>query len=165
VPSGHKFRRPQAVLRPAGQTNRLPADSEALFVYGTLLFPDVLQVLLGRVPNRTVAAAAGWRVAALAGRRYPGLVPGDGQASGMLITGLTPDEWRVLNAFEDNVYELRRLTLTDARHGWAYVYSDDREVLTDDWDAERFAAEHLPSYVQACAAWRRRYDGGAVGRR
>src|SRR5215470_5909353 len=120
-----------------GGTDRLPVDPQALFVYGSLLFPEVLRALLGRVPDRTAAAAAGWRVAALAGRRYPGLVPGDGQASGTLITGLAPDEWRILNAFEDDLYELRRLTLTDARHGWAYVWPDDRAALTEDWDAER----------------------------
>src|SRR5262249_32952449 len=129
-----------------GGTDRLPVDPQALFVYGTLLFPEVLRALLGRVPNRTAAAAAGWRVAALAGRRSPALAPGDGRGRGTLITGLTPDEWRILNAFEDALYELRRLTLTDARHGWAYVWPDDRgEALTEDWDAERFATEHLAS--------------------
>jgi hypothetical protein len=136
-------------------------DPEALFVYGSLLFPEVLQALLGRVPDRTAAAAAGWRVAALAGRRYPGLILGDRQASGILITGLTSEEWRILHAFEDDVYELRRLALTDDRHGWAYVCPDDRETLTDDWDAERFAAEHLASYIETCAVWRRRYDDAA----
>jgi hypothetical protein len=79
----------------------------------------------------------------------------------MLITGLTSEEWRILDAFEDDVYELRRLALTDDRHGWAYVCQDDRETLADDWDAKRFAAEHLASYIEACAAWRRRYDDAA----
>ena len=134
-------------------------DPEALFVYGSLLFPDVLQAVLRRVPSRMGAAVEGWRVAALAGRRYPCLVPGDGQASGMLITGLTPDDWRVLDTFEDDVYELRQLALTDARYGWAYVCPDGSvEALADSWDTERFAVEHLAEYVQACAAWRRRYD-------
>jgi len=150
---------PQPTLRPFGRLDRLSVDPEALFVYGSLLFPEVLQAVLRRVPDRTDAAAAGWHVVALAGRRYPGLVPGDGQANGMLITGLTADDWRVLDAFEDDVYELRQLTLTDARHGWAYICPNEQEeALTNGWDIERFAAEHLAEYVEACAAWRCRYD-------
>ena len=61
------FTRPAS--RPSGRTDRLSVAPEALFVYGSLLIPEVLQALLGRVPDRT---AGGWRVAALAGRRYPG---------------------------------------------------------------------------------------------
>jgi gamma-glutamylcyclotransferase (GGCT)/AIG2-like uncharacterized protein YtfP len=151
----------QSTSKPSGLTDRLSVGPEALFVYGSLLFPQVLEALLGRSPELTAAAAAGWRVAALTGRQYPGLLPSDRHAIGILITDLTPDEWRVLDAFEDDVYELRRLALTDTRHAWAYVCPDDREALTDDWDAERFAAEHLASYVKVCAAWRRRYDAAA----
>jgi gamma-glutamylcyclotransferase (GGCT)/AIG2-like uncharacterized protein YtfP len=149
---------PQPTSRPSGPMDRLSADPEALFAYGSLLFPEVLRALLGRVPERTPAVAAGWRVAALTGRRYPGLVPGDAHAAGMLITGLRPGEWRVVDAFEDDMYELRKLPLSKDRHGWAYVCRDGRRVLPHDWDLGRFVTDHLASYVEACAAWRRRYD-------
>src|SRR6266487_644351 len=98
---------------PSGQPGRLSAGSEALFVYGSLLFPEVMRVLLGRIPAGLPASVAGWRVAALPGRVYPALVPGETVAKGQLISDLTPADWRLLDAFEDDVYELRRLTLTD----------------------------------------------------
>jgi hypothetical protein len=82
----------------------------------------------------------------------------------MLITGLTSEEWRHPRRIRGHVYELCRLALTDDRHGWAYVCPDDRETLADDWDAKRFAAEHLASYIEACAAWRRRYDDAGRSR-
>ena len=49
-------------------------EPDALFVYGTLMFPEVLEVLLGRTPEMAPAALDGWRAAALADRVYPGLV-------------------------------------------------------------------------------------------
>jgi gamma-glutamylcyclotransferase (GGCT)/AIG2-like uncharacterized protein YtfP len=133
-------------------------DPEALFVYGSLQFPEVLFTLIDRIPDHEPAAAHGWRVAALPERPYPGLVPGTGTATGYLLTGLTPEEWQVLDAFEDPVYELKRLDLIDGRHGWAYVCNPGAPVEPHDWSAEDFQTQHLPTYIDRCAAWRRRYE-------
>jgi hypothetical protein len=129
-------------------------DPEALFVYGTLLFPEVLQALLHRVPGQSPATAVGWRVVALAGRVYPTLVSGEGSASGFLMMDLNGEEWRLLDA----VYELRYLALLDGRRGWAYVGDDGSHTLSEDWDVDQFAARDLAAYVDSCIAWRRRYD-------
>jgi gamma-glutamylcyclotransferase (GGCT)/AIG2-like uncharacterized protein YtfP len=133
-------------------------DPEALFVYGSLQFPEVLFTLIDRVPDHEPAAAEGWRVVTLPDRVYPGLIPGPKTARGHLLTGLTADEWRVLDAFEDPVYELKRIDLADSRHGWAYACNPDAKVGKDDWSAEDFEARHLPAYIERCAAWRRRYE-------
>jgi hypothetical protein len=106
-------------------------DPEALFVYGSLLFPEVLQALLHRVPDQSPAAAVGWRVVALPGRVYPTLVPGEGSASGLLMIDLHGEEWRV---------------------------DDGSHTLSEDWDVDQFAARDLADYVNTCIAWRRRYD-------
>jgi hypothetical protein len=42
-----------------GRLARLPEDPENLFVYGSLLFPEVLQVLLGRVPSMSPVVVTG----------------------------------------------------------------------------------------------------------
>jgi gamma-glutamylcyclotransferase (GGCT)/AIG2-like uncharacterized protein YtfP len=133
-------------------------DPQALFVYGSLQFPDVLFALIDRVPDHSPAAAHGWRITALPGRVYPGLVPGQGTASGYLITGLAAEEWRLLDAFEDPVYNLQRLDLVDGRHGWTYVCNPDAEVLPHDWSIEDFTNQHLPAYIERCAAWRQRHE-------
>jgi gamma-glutamylcyclotransferase (GGCT)/AIG2-like uncharacterized protein YtfP len=86
---------------------RLIAQRGLLFVYGTLQFPDVLRVLLGRVPPAQPATATGWRAAALAGRSYPGLVAGTGTGtgtvSGLVLAGLASAEVQTLDAFESLV--------------------------------------------------------------
>ncbi|WP_131735878.1 gamma-glutamylcyclotransferase family protein [Actinomadura roseirufa] len=145
-------------LQGYGRADRLPVALDALFVYGTLRFSDVLRTLIDRVPDREPAAAEGWRVAALPGRVYPGLVIGTATAHGYLMTGLTRDEWRVLDAFEGPVYELVRVDLRDGRHSWAYACIPGTDVDPDDWSAEDFDARHLAAFVEHCAAWRRHYE-------
>lgn len=136
---------------------------DSLFVYGTLLFPDVVRALIGRVPERTEASVAGWRAAALPGRAYPGLVPAPGAAAGGLVLArLTPEEWQVIHAFE-NGYDLSEVALVDGRRGWAYTWAEDIAPLPADWSADEFAANHLAEWVAGCAVWRRHRESAAGG--
>jgi gamma-glutamylcyclotransferase (GGCT)/AIG2-like uncharacterized protein YtfP len=111
-----------------------PADG--LFAYGTLRFPEVLEVLLGRVPALDPATAEGWRVAALPGVTYPGLVAADRGADGVLLRGLRSDEWRILHEYEDDLYDLRLVPLDGGRRAWTYVWED--AVEPHDWDLAGF---------------------------
>ena len=145
---------------PSDQPYRAPADPVDLFAYGSLQFAEVLRVLLGRTPSISPAAVAGWRVAALPDQIYAALVPAPpaARAAGYLVTGLSPAEWRILDAFEDHLYDLRRLTLTDGRVAWAYVCSDDTSLSSEDWDIDKFERDHLTDYLTHCAAWQKRYE-------
>ncbi|MGH3718841.1 MAG: gamma-glutamylcyclotransferase family protein [Pseudonocardiaceae bacterium] len=139
---------------PAGRLDRfLPLGSTSLFTYGTLLFPEVLRALLGRVPQSQPVSATGWRVAALENRSYPGLVAARGEiAHGRLLIGLSGDEWHLLDDFEDRRYELRRIALSGGRDGLTYVWVDDAEACPNAWDAQSFVLTYLPAYVERCAA-------------
>jgi gamma-glutamylcyclotransferase (GGCT)/AIG2-like uncharacterized protein YtfP len=146
----------------SGRAARLLAEPAALFAYGTLQFGEVLSVLLNRIPERRPGAVAGWRAAALAGRVYPGLVPADGRVAGMLLTGLTPAELRLIDDYESGPYQLARLTLADGEDAWAYAWADDAAVLPHDWAASEFAGRHLAAFAENCRAWRAGYE--AAGR-
>ncbi|MEV2274379.1 gamma-glutamylcyclotransferase family protein [Nocardiopsis sp. NPDC049922] len=139
--------------------HRLSERRQPLFAYGTLLFPEILDALLGRVPDTEPAAAPGWRVAALPGRPYPVLVPGAGTAPGRLVSGLSESERRIIDVYEDDWYDLRPLELADGRTGWAYVAAASTAVSPQDWDPDAFAAEHLTAYVKGCAALRAELTG------
>ncbi|MBO8184427.1 gamma-glutamylcyclotransferase family protein [Streptomyces spirodelae] len=139
-------------------TTRLsPVDptADALFVYGTLRFGRILAALLGRVPSTTPAATTGWRTAALARRPYPGLVPAPGQtASGLLLSGLSAREWRALDDFEDDEYELVPLMVDSGARGlpgpgtvWSYTWAAPGEVLPENWEADAFAERQLDRYA------------------
>ncbi|MGY1942183.1 gamma-glutamylcyclotransferase family protein [Nocardia asiatica] len=139
----------------SGRLSRLSGLDHALFVYGTLQFPEVLRTLIGRVPPLEPAELTGWRAATLPRRIYPGLVaaPG-GLTRGAVLSGLTAQEWTVLDAFEDDEYDLRRVRLEDwSAPVWTYVWT----VAADstDWQRDRFAAEHLERFAARSALWRR----------
>ncbi|WP_306365105.1 gamma-glutamylcyclotransferase family protein [Nocardia sp. CC227C] len=137
----------------ASRVRRLPVPSDPLFVYGTLTFPEVLVELLGRAPRLDPARVSGRRAAELPGRVYPGLVTAAGAVTrGAVLRGLTAAEWRVLDAFEDDEYELRPVfvhTGGSAHAAWTYVWT--AEVLASDWSATAFATDHLPYYAGRCA--------------
>ncbi|WP_196814713.1 gamma-glutamylcyclotransferase family protein [Nocardia sp. BMG111209] len=123
-----------------------------LFAYGTLQAGEVLHTLIGRIPETTPGVANGWRIARLPDRVYPGLVPSAGHtAAGRVITGLTPQEWLLLDRFEDEDYDLELLTLAGGFNAWAYVWK--RAVEPTDWDLDEFSSSDLPAYVDRCAAW------------
>ncbi|MDT0321904.1 gamma-glutamylcyclotransferase family protein [Streptomyces millisiae] len=126
---------------------RLGSPPAGLFVYGTLRCDRVLDGLLRRIPRGVPDSAPGWRVASLAARVYPGLVPGPGAAVGLVLSDLTLPEWRILDDFEDQCYELRPLTLASGRDAVAYVWTVDSEVLASDWDLTSFERDHVAAYV------------------
>ncbi|MCH0566948.1 gamma-glutamylcyclotransferase [Streptomyces sp. MUM 2J] len=135
----------------SGRRDRLSPDAALLFAYGTLQFDDVLEALIGRIPRRVSACVPGWRAASLEGRVYPGLVAAPGSvAPGVLLTDLSRREWVILDAFEDDRYDLREVSLTSGGHGLAYVWPAG-EVREEDWDAEQFRAHHLEEYAARCA--------------
>ncbi|MCX5204976.1 gamma-glutamylcyclotransferase [Streptomyces sp. NBC_00237] len=130
-----------------------PVLPDVLFVYGTLQFPEVLGVLLGRVPAGVATSAPGWRAAALEGRPYPGLVAASGGvARGVLLGDLTVREWRVLDEYEGDEYELRRIALEGGVRGWTYVWvgagtGTGTGVRQDTWDAEAFRIQGLHGFL------------------
>ena len=148
--------------RPADRADRMTGRPASLFAYGTLRFAEVLSVLLDRVPRRSAVTVAGWRAAALAGRVYPGLVRADAEVTGVLITGLTPAELRLIDEYESGPYELELLTLSDGRQGWTYAWTEQAEVLPHDWSPGEFAELHLADFAGKCRAWRDGYE--AAGR-
>jgi gamma-glutamylcyclotransferase (GGCT)/AIG2-like uncharacterized protein YtfP len=142
---------PTPVPATSGRRDRLALDAAILFAYGTLQFDAVLEALIGRIPQQVLASAPGWRAASLEGRVYPGLVAAPGSAApGVLFTDLSRREWTILDAFEDDRYDLREVSLTSGGQGLAYVWPDG-EVLEGDWDAEQFRTRHLDEYAARCA--------------
>lgn len=130
----------------------------ALFAYGTLQFPPVLEALLGRRPPVTAAQALGWRAAPLVARPYPGLVRDESAtAVGGLVLGLTPDEWALLDAFEGEFYRLALVDVGTGATTSTYTWLSAAEVLPGTWNRDAFRADGLASFVDGCHRWRSAY--------
>jgi gamma-glutamyl AIG2-like cyclotransferase len=118
---------------------------------------SIAKRLVRRVPHRVPAVVPGWRVAALQSRVVPGPIRGQTSATGLLNTDLTVSEWHVLDAFKDETYDLRSVTLPGGGVAWAYVRGDNADWLVQDWEAGRFASHDLSDFLPRCVEWRSRY--------
>ena len=96
-------------------------SSPPVFVYGTLMAPEVLQVLIGKIPQITqpafVANYNRWKVK---GCVFPGLTPSATKSNcahnleescvqGMLLHDLESSEQDIFNWFEGNKYSLQKI--------------------------------------------------------
>ena len=88
----------------------------ALFAYGTLLFPPVLRVIAGSVPRSIPATLDGFARRRVAGELFPAIVEAPGErVDGVLYLGLDDRAWRRLDAFEGDLYERRSVVVTVPR--------------------------------------------------
>lgn len=153
------------LLQPNSKNSGRPAQSSEatskLFVYGTLLHDDVVNILIGRIPHYLIVRAPGWRTVRLPQKVYPGLVPGQGEASGKLFTDLTDAEWATLDAFEDPAYALTAVRVSASLETDALAYIWQGEHLDQPWSSMEFGRDELADYLDRCLSWRRHYEQGS----
>ncbi|MFD0851641.1 gamma-glutamylcyclotransferase, partial [Actinomadura adrarensis] len=81
-------------------------------------------------------------------------------ADGVLISGLTEAEHRLLDAYEDDDYEPAIISVevhaTGVMRARAYVWAGATEP--HDWDPEHFAEHDLPLFAEGCRTWRTSLD-------
>ena len=129
---------------------------QPLFVYGTLLFPEVLKMLLGRIPRRAKAVLTGYRRCSIHDgpsiRLYPAIFPEEqAVVEGELLLDLSAAERQVLDAYEGADYlkvQVQVYAEGQSRQAEAYVWQmGKRGQLRGDWDPEYFKTHHLQSYL------------------
>ncbi|KAL4432856.1 hypothetical protein ABPG77_008182 [Micractinium sp. CCAP 211/92] len=129
------------------------------FVYGTLMYPEVLTALIQRVPRMEPAVIHGFQRYRIRGQVFPGTIrstaPG-AQVQGLVLFDLQPNELEVLDEFEGEEYfkegvEARLLQSGTALHTTVYLWQDRlRPLLFGEWDPQEFREERLGSYVKMC---------------
>ncbi len=147
--------------------------TEPLFVYGSLTFDQVLAVLLGRVPASVAAGLPDHEVRCVRGAAYPALVPTTSpgrEAAGRLLTDLTAGDWRILDSFEHELYDLVGVVAVvadGARSGRdpvacrTYLTAPGRTgELGGPWDRAVLEAAIDP-FLDGCRRFVRAYRAGA----
>ena len=159
--------------------NAARVSSSNCFVYGTLMAPDVLQILLGRVPEMIPnAILPNHSRHPVRGRVYPGVIPaprlddasGDilqkstlKSVQGIVLLDITPIEMKCLDWFEDVAYTRSdvQVLVPNEKDGGAsekqtlnvnaYIWSAGTSKLDTscEWNYNKFVSEHLEWYLES----------------
>ncbi|KAI3391232.1 hypothetical protein diail_7746 [Diaporthe ilicicola] len=133
-------------------------SAPALFAYGSLLIDEVIAALLDRVPEHGPARAPGYRVSKLPDLSYPGLVHDESsEAPGRIYRGLSPEDWAILDAFENPLYEVQVVALGDQGKALAYVWTKDALIGAPGWTTASMTGAVLEDYIEWTKAWRGEY--------
>ena len=129
---------------------------QALFAYGTLLVPEVFEVVVGRSVAGSHAVLEGHARRRLHGAVHPGLVPRHSEKTlGKIYPGLSKGELTRLDTFEGDLYSRRPCvveTSDGTQHAVVYVLRPEHGGHLDgrDWDLQAFEREELADYLEGC---------------
>ncbi len=134
----------------------------ALYAYGTLIIPEVLEAVIGRRPHWQIGVLQDYACHRVQQQVYPAIVERAGaRVSGVVYFALSPEEFTQLDHYEGDLYERRSVRVSLGGGELEGVeFEADTFVLVDGhhhhlgaegWDAEEFRRKHLQSYLARMA--------------
>lgn len=119
----------------------MPALRYKVFVYGTLLVPDIMREVTGRQYAGESAVLPGYRRYRIRHRSYPGIIAEPGASVTGTLFNMGPVALAAIDRYEDACYERRPVTVAvngEPRQAYAYVIPDSRRHLLEDkeWDLD-----------------------------
>jgi hypothetical protein len=129
-----------------------PAGGEALFVYGTLLDPEVQRALFDRDIPGDPAILEGWAVYRSRTDGFLFIKPsGSDRASGLVLL-LSPDELRIADAWEDvPLYQRERVTVA-AGDVWTYTRRDGDGIKYEGSEASGHDRQQVIAWARRLRA-------------
>ncbi|MEM6820821.1 MAG: gamma-glutamylcyclotransferase family protein [Verrucomicrobiota bacterium] len=124
-----------------------------LFAYGSLISSEVIELVLGYVPESNPAYLEGYACYYVNEATFPGMVKDPkGKTEGLIYRDLTEHDWQRLDAYEDEFYERQLLSVTSQGKeifSMGYVIPEtSRSVLSDNfWSWSEFQQLHLENYL------------------
>lgn len=134
--------------------------NEFLFAYGTLIFGEITEGVVGFSPEGLAAVLHGFRRFRLRGELYPAIVPAqEGRVEGIVYRGIGEAAWRRLDRFEGEIYERQvvQVVLTSGEVLPARTYIL-RPQFTDllepaEWDPASFAQRDMTRFQRHFRGW------------
>lgn len=124
-----------------------------LFVFGTLMDPEVRELVCGKPLERVEPAVVqGFRRVFVAGRHYPMLLPrASGWVDGTLLWGVDPESLHRLQVYEGWEYTLRPVQVRTASGSaaLAHVFICPPEISADkrDWRFDLWILRHKRRFL------------------
>jgi gamma-glutamylcyclotransferase (GGCT)/AIG2-like uncharacterized protein YtfP len=138
-----------------------------VFTYGTLMFPEIWERVVGRPAAAARGQVAGFSIYRVEGAEFPGIIASAGTSivRGVVYLDVDAASLARLDAFEDDFYK-RVPVAVDCddgrrRQAEAYVVPEDRRaVLSDEpWQVDEFVARGgLDRFARHFAGFRRAVD-------
>lgn len=127
-----------------------------LFVYGSLLFPDLVTALTGRRFRFMPAILYGFRRFRVTGCDYPAIIETPGaKVHGHIIQDVDAKSIQMLTFFEGEEYKKQQVTvsLSDKKiEVTAFVWTGNKALLEEtDWDESEFEGQSLAFYLKEVA--------------
>lgn len=124
-----------------------------VFVYGTLLFPEILEGLTGRSFETRDAELKSFKRLRVTMGDYPAIVKNESQlVKGKLVLDVDARSLELLRFYEGDDYDCRELEIsTDGKNVMAlvFVWNADTALLSGpDWNIENFEKHSLHDYTR-----------------
>lgn len=140
----------------------------AVFTYGTLAFPEVMEAVTGSAFESHEGWIRGFARFGVRDAVYPGVVVCDGEITpGRVYHGVGAATLRRLDRFEDWLYERRPVRVESdgapdlEADAWIVPARFAEHLAQDPWDPEWFRRQHLTQYLDGC---RRFFEEDRAGR-
>lgn len=127
-----------------------------LFVYGTLIFPEILKKLTGEEINGVPAILENYKRYAIydgdMARSYPAVIKENNErVEGILLLGIKQSVIDIIDFFEGNEFERSIVPVKAADNIYfasVYVWKESQHFkLKSDWDIEHFKKKYLRIYL------------------
>jgi gamma-glutamylcyclotransferase (GGCT)/AIG2-like uncharacterized protein YtfP len=126
-----------------------------IFLYGTLMIPEVLRRVTGRAYDTRAAVLHGFARLKVKGESYPALLPfPDMETDGIVVLDVGTEALSRLDAFEGELYQREEVTVEVGQDEWleaetfvirpaAYA-----RLSAEAWDEDEFRELHLRQFMR-----------------
>jgi gamma-glutamylcyclotransferase (GGCT)/AIG2-like uncharacterized protein YtfP len=124
-----------------------------IFVYGSLLFTEIVTGLTGKSFETKNAVLSDFRRCAVAGCDYPAIIPEKGRnVKGALLMNIDKKSIDIISFYEGDEYELLEVELFQNKEkitAGTFVWKGETSVLlSKEWDLEQFNLESKQFYIK-----------------
>ena len=125
----------------------------ALFVYGTLCFPEIIENLTGKTFHSKQAILKGYERKRVKNADYPAIVKNDNsEVKGILFLDVDDRSIQIINFYEGDDYRSEEMEINTSDgfvKAKVFVWNSDYDELEDtDWSLIEFLKKSLNIYVE-----------------
>ncbi len=125
---------------------------QQVFIYGSLLFPEITKKLTGKSFKTSPAILKGYKMYCVKGCDYPAIIRENGTfTNGKIMRNVNETDILKMSFFEGDEYEIKKLRVLingKSEIALAFVWAKEIENLENKkWDFQEFEKNSLEYYI------------------